>query len=356
MPNDPGACAASGTCSAPSASTCPRPGRWPRRRGAPGGRGAVVAVLDSGVAYERRGRYRRAPDLRRSTFVKGYDFVGRDRHPNDVYGHGTHVAGTIAQTTNNGVGAAGHRLPRAGSCPCGCWTAEGSGDSVAISRAIRYAARRRRGRDQPEPRVRPRAVRAREIPDVLAALRYARRKGVTVVAAAGNQADAAVAYPARARARDRGGRHHRATAARPSTRTPARTSTWWPPAAASTPANADNPWDARHCRPDEPGRSIFQQTFTASVTPLRPAGRLRGHLDGEPRTWPAIAALLIATKRLGRQPEPGRGGGAPGGHRHATSARPGSTPLRLGARERARARCAARAMRAGCRARSRSSG
>ena len=37
--------------------------------GAPGGRGAVVAVLDSGVAYERRGRYRRAPDLRRKTFV-----------------------------------------------------------------------------------------------------------------------------------------------------------------------------------------------------------------------------------------------------------------------------------------------
>ena len=30
-------------------------------RGAPGGRGAVVAVLDSGVAYQRRGRYRRAP-------------------------------------------------------------------------------------------------------------------------------------------------------------------------------------------------------------------------------------------------------------------------------------------------------
>ena len=52
--------------------------------GAPGGRGATVAVLDSGVAYERYGGFRRAPDLRRSTFVHPYDFVDRDRHPNDA--------------------------------------------------------------------------------------------------------------------------------------------------------------------------------------------------------------------------------------------------------------------------------
>ena len=74
---------------------------------------------------------------------------------------------------------------------------EGSGDSVAISRAIRYAARR--GADVINLSLEfPTEVRASEIPDVLGALRYARRKGVTVVAAAGNQADGAVAYPARA--------------------------------------------------------------------------------------------------------------------------------------------------------------
>ena len=43
--------------------------------GAPGARGALVAVLDSGVAYERYGRFRRAPDLRRSTFVRPWDFI-----------------------------------------------------------------------------------------------------------------------------------------------------------------------------------------------------------------------------------------------------------------------------------------
>ena len=108
--------------------------------GAPGGRGAVVAVLDSGVAYERYGRYRRAPDLRRSTFVHPWDFIQRDRHPNDVYGHGTHVAGTIAQTTNNGIGTAGIAY-NAKIMPLRVLDSRGEGDSAAIARAIRYAVR-----------------------------------------------------------------------------------------------------------------------------------------------------------------------------------------------------------------------
>ncbi|HMJ96562.1 MAG TPA: S8 family serine peptidase, partial [Thermoleophilaceae bacterium] len=110
--------------------------------GAPGGRGAVVAVLDSGVAYERRGRFRRAPDLRHSTFVHPWDFIGRDSHPNDVFGHGTHVAGTIAQTTNNGIDTAGIAY-NAKIMPLRVLDANGEGDSADIARAIRYAARHR---------------------------------------------------------------------------------------------------------------------------------------------------------------------------------------------------------------------
>src|SRR4051812_49113305 len=85
------------------------PGAWQLARKAhvPGGRGAVVAVLDSGVAYERYRRFRRAPDLAATRFTHGYDWVDGDKHPNDEESHGTHVTGTIAQKTNNRRGLTG---------------------------------------------------------------------------------------------------------------------------------------------------------------------------------------------------------------------------------------------------------
>ena len=69
------------------------------------------AVIDTGVAYEnyRQGwqHYYQAPDLSSTNFVPGYDFVNNDSHPNDDEGHGTHVTGTIAESTDNGKGVAG---------------------------------------------------------------------------------------------------------------------------------------------------------------------------------------------------------------------------------------------------------
>ncbi len=65
----------------------------------------VVAVLDSGVAYEayteptRGGKtYAPAPSLAASTFVAPYDFVNDDAHANDDNQHGTHIASTLAAT------------------------------------------------------------------------------------------------------------------------------------------------------------------------------------------------------------------------------------------------------------------
>jgi serine protease len=73
-----------------------------------GGKGSVVvAIVDTGIAFENYGSLIVAPDLAGLTFVDPKDVVDGDTHPNDEEGHGTHVCGTIAQQTNNGVGVAG---------------------------------------------------------------------------------------------------------------------------------------------------------------------------------------------------------------------------------------------------------
>jgi serine protease len=292
-------------------------------RGAPGGRGALVAVLDSGVAYERRGRYRRATDLRRSTFVKPWDFIGRDRHPNDVFGHGTHVAGTIAQATNNRLGTAGIAY-NAKIMPLRVLDGRGEGDSAAIARAIRFAARHRADVINLSLEF-PAEVRSSEIPDVLGAIRYANRRGSLVVAAAGNQADIAVAYPARAKSvvavgattitgcqadYSNSGDHLDVVA----------------PGGGVDMANSDSAWDLAHCRPDGAGRPIVQQTFVGRG--VRRFGFPRTY-EGTSMASPhvaAIAALVIATKRLGRNPSPR----AVEEHIEAT-ARPTDRPDRYGA-------------------------
>jgi serine protease len=268
--------------------------------GAPGGRGAVVAVLDSGVAYERHGRYRRAPDLRRGTFVHPWDFIQRDRHPNDVYGHGTHVAGTIAQTTNNGIGTAGIAF-NAKIMPLRVLDAHGEGDSAAIARAIRYAVRHRADVINLSLEFPP-EVRAAEIPDVVSALHYARMRGVVVTAAAGNQTDIAVAYPARVSSVI-------AVAATTITGCQADYSNSGDdldvaaPGGGADAPNTDSAWDAAHCNPDSMGKPIVQQTFTRGVQHFGLPRIYEGTSMASPHVA-AIAALLIATKRLGAHPTP----------------------------------------------------
>jgi serine protease len=291
-------------------------------RGAPGGRGASVAVLDSGVAFERYGRYRRAPDLRRSTFFRPYDFIGRDRHPNDVFGHGTHVSGTIAQTTNNGIGTAGIAY-NVKIMPLRVLDANGEGDSAAIARAIRYAARYRVDVINLSLEF-PAEVRAAEIPDVLAAMRYARRRGVVVVAAAGNQADISVAYPARAQS---------AIAVGATTITGCQADysnagddlDLVAPGGGADAPNTDSAWDAAHCTPDSLGRPIIQQTFTRGIRHFGLPRSYEGTSMASPHVA-AIAALVIATKRLGASPSPS----AVEAHLEAT-ARPTDRPDRYGA-------------------------
>ena len=290
--------------------------------GAPGGRGAVVAVLDSGVAFESRGRFKRAPDLRRKGFVRPYDFIGRDRHPNDSFGHGTHVAGTIAQRTDNRLGTAGIAY-NAQIMPLRVLDDEGSGDSAAISRAIRYAAKYKADVINLSLEF-PAEVRASEIPDVLSALRRARRAGVVVVAAAGNQADPEVAYPARASSVIAVGATTISGCQADYSNGGSDLDLVAPGGGADAP-NTDSAWDVAHCRVDANGRSIYQQTFTSGVRRFGLPGGYEGTSMASPHVS-AIAALVIGTNRLGPDPGPR----AIEEHLEATS-RPTDRPDRYGA-------------------------
>jgi serine protease len=107
--------------------------------GRPGAAGIVVAVLDTGIAYRQKGsHFRRSVDFGSGQFVPGYDFVGHDPFPLDENGHGTHVAGTIAEKTDNRIGltglAYGARL-----MPVRVLDRNGRGDAANIARGIRFA-------------------------------------------------------------------------------------------------------------------------------------------------------------------------------------------------------------------------
>ncbi|HKH78903.1 MAG TPA: S8 family serine peptidase, partial [Solirubrobacteraceae bacterium] len=164
--------------------------------GAPGGKGVIVAVLDTGVAYANRGRYRRSPDFSRYAFVKGHDFIGHGPYPNDHNGHGTFVAGTIAEATNNHYGLTGLAFA-AKIMPVRVLNNEGEGDASTIAEGVRFAVRHGARVINLSLEFSP-GVTAHDIPELMAALRYAYRRGVVVVAAAGNEGHTAIAYPARA--------------------------------------------------------------------------------------------------------------------------------------------------------------
>jgi serine protease len=165
--------------------------------GRPGGRGVRIAVLDTGVAYSKRGKYRKSPDLHWTHFVRGYDFVSHDPYPNDRNGHGTHVASTIAESTNNGIGLAGLAYG-ATIMPVRVLDDHGEGDASNIAAGVRFAVRHG-ARIINLSLEFSTDVTASEIPELVDALAYAHRRGVFLVGASGNEAHHAVAYPARAR-------------------------------------------------------------------------------------------------------------------------------------------------------------
>jgi serine protease len=153
------------------------------------GSGAVVAVVDSGVAAGH-------PDLA-GRLVAGYDFVQNDAAPQDGHGHGTHVAGIVGAATGNGVGVASV-APGAGIMPVRVLDDAGSGSSARVALGIDWAREHGAhvinlslGAEIP-------LVGAAEGDEVDAAIRRALAAGVVVVAAAGNNSMPICEQPAAA--------------------------------------------------------------------------------------------------------------------------------------------------------------
>ncbi|HEY0192367.1 MAG TPA: S8 family serine peptidase [Kofleriaceae bacterium] len=153
------------------------------------GNGVVVAVLDTGVAFEDYKTFHELPDLKGITFVDPYDFVGNNTHANDDHGHGSHVTGTIAQVTNNGIGVAGVAR-NVKIMPLKVLSGSGSGSVAGIADAIRYAA------DKGAKVINMSLGGAFPSNVLKKAVAYAHKKGVTVICAAGNESRGRVGYPA----------------------------------------------------------------------------------------------------------------------------------------------------------------
>ncbi|ERN40938.1 subtilisin-like serine protease [Rubidibacter lacunae KORDI 51-2] len=151
---------------------------WDETRGA----GTIVAVIDTGVS--------KVQDLESTEFVAGYDFVNDREDASDDVGHGTHVAGTIAQSTNNTFGVAGIAY-EASLMPLKVLGADGSGTVADIAESIRFAA------DNGADVINMSLGGGGESQVMRDAIDYAYDKGVVLVAAAGNADRNAAAYPAR---------------------------------------------------------------------------------------------------------------------------------------------------------------
>ncbi|MDQ3952433.1 MAG: S8 family serine peptidase, partial [Actinomycetota bacterium] len=131
------------------------PQAWDVTTGSPG---VAVAVVDTGVAIDHPelapaiwrnpgetggGQESNGVDDDGNGYVddfQGWDWVGDDRHPRDLHGHGTHVAATIGAAGNDGTGIAGVAWSSR-IMALRALNSNGVGNTADLSSAFAYAAR-----------------------------------------------------------------------------------------------------------------------------------------------------------------------------------------------------------------------
>jgi subtilisin family serine protease len=154
------------------------PEAWSLAKGTPD---VVVAVLDTGIDSNH-------PDLAGS-LIAGYDVVNGDADAADDQGHGTASAAVIAARTNNGLGHAG-MCWRCSLMPVKVLAGNGFGTTAGLAAGIVWAV------DHGADVVSMSLGGPGTTQTLTEAIGYASRKGVVLVAAAGNSGSSTPNYPA----------------------------------------------------------------------------------------------------------------------------------------------------------------
>ena len=145
----------------------------------------VVCVADTGIRYTHE-------DLA-AAYAGGYDFVNNDADPWDDHGHGTHVSGIVAATSNNSLGGSGMAQIRL--LHAKVLSASGTGSLSTIASGISWCA------NQGADVISLSLVASSGSKTLQRAVDQAWNKGVVLTAAAGNTAcgggKGCVSYPAK---------------------------------------------------------------------------------------------------------------------------------------------------------------
>ena len=167
----------------------------------------IVSILDTGIAYQTNqipsyeldevvsgdGYYHISPDLTETRFVAGYDFIKDDSLPNDENGKGTHICGTVAQSTDNAKGVAGMAF-NVSIMPVRVLDEQGSATCDQIADGIYYSYQN--GADILSMSFGGLPGDSTGFGTVHQAIIEATNAGAIVVAAAGNAGEGQVSYPA----------------------------------------------------------------------------------------------------------------------------------------------------------------
>ncbi len=143
----------------------------------------TVAVIDTGIAEN-------ISDFEWTNFRNGWNFVSDNADTYDDHGHGTHVAGTIAQTTNNNHGAAGMAYG-VSLMPIKVLADSGYGRTLDVALGVIWAS------DNGADVINLSLGGGSFNKTLYVALKYAyEQKGVTIVASSGNDGASSISYPA----------------------------------------------------------------------------------------------------------------------------------------------------------------